>query len=211
MRHRKHDINRHGTLYIYLENGGLCVYCGEPSACNDHFLPISKSVQMAETHDVGSGRYLLPSCADCNKIAADKVFETVEEKRKYIQNILVKKFSRAVHSYTQEEVNELGFNLQTAIISAARKNDAIIRRLKWENSLNPNAEIAKIRLHPSEHGRNFVAGDASSIFTRRSDKGSLTSQERLRRRGIEEAGYEDVVKRYGRRIADIWYNRYTRS
>ena len=65
----------------------LCRYCNDWADCVDHILPHS----YGGTNDDGS---LVASCSFCNKAATDKVFDSFEEKREYLQQFISLKIKR---------------------------------------------------------------------------------------------------------------------
>lgn len=59
-----------------------CGYCFENWATGyDHLVPVSQGGQNNEEN-------LYPSCLRCNRIASNKLFATIEEKREYVQTKL---------------------------------------------------------------------------------------------------------------------------
>jgi hypothetical protein len=71
-------------LEILSKNLGICVYCNEaPAEQVDHILPRSWKINNDDNNLVGA-------CADCNRIASDKVFSSFEEKQAYIVHELKK-------------------------------------------------------------------------------------------------------------------------
>jgi len=210
-------MRRQNALYYRLNNGGLCVYCGEWEECGDHFLPISKAVMMAEVLDVSSGRFILPSCLECNSIASDKVFETVNHKRDYIQERLKLRWS-GYNNFTAKELEEFGYTLWTAVVFNRNKQARLEDRLKWENAKNPNASIAEIFFSPTEHGRNSVGSDVNNNGIGRSDSELLIGHEILReqkelknlQRELKKANwtkidiefYVNCVRQFGKTEAD---------
>jgi 5-methylcytosine-specific restriction endonuclease McrA len=57
--------------------GGKCAYCGEPATCVDHVVPFSYGGTDADDN-------LVASCRDCNQGVYNKVFDTFEDKKKFI-------------------------------------------------------------------------------------------------------------------------------
>ena len=89
-RRRKFDERRVAGLFRFIDNGGICVYCGVRSTTKDHFAPVSvvSSLIGLESPD---RQYLIPACGECNCIAGSRMFVTVAAKRRYIQQRLSNK------------------------------------------------------------------------------------------------------------------------
>lgn len=66
-----------------------CVYCGEPPEHWDHVFPLSKSWLLLS----GFVSWLVPSCAECNRIAKAEVFKTFGDKTTYIKERLREKYT----------------------------------------------------------------------------------------------------------------------
>ena len=176
MKQRTLDIQRQHSLYEFLPNDEICVYCGEFADCKDHFLPISKAVMMSESMDISSGRYLLPSCMECNSLAGDKVFSTVNNKRDYVFGQLKGKYY-GFGNFLPEELSEFGYNLRTAILGDMRNKRRLDWRLKWINEKNVNVLIAEINFEPIATGKLSADGGVNSNIIRRSEKDLLNLPE----------------------------------
>ena len=70
-------LTQHQREDVIRRDGGMCYYCGEIAEVVDHIIPWSWN------HSDDDGN-LVASCAICNLIAGDKVFESLEHKRKYV-------------------------------------------------------------------------------------------------------------------------------
>lgn len=96
-RHRKHWKE---LIAFY---GSLCFWCREePATCIDHVVPYSWD----QDNSIDN---LVPSCALCNAIAGNKMFDGVEHKRQHILNRRKQKgcrillCSECLLPYTQQE------------------------------------------------------------------------------------------------------------
>lgn len=77
MQQRITTYRKHWKALIEM-HGGLCFYCqDEIAVVPDHIIPYSWVVH----NEIEN---LVPACAYCNSIAGDRIFENVEEKRRYI-------------------------------------------------------------------------------------------------------------------------------
>jgi 5-methylcytosine-specific restriction endonuclease McrA len=56
-----------------------CIYCGNPSTCLDHFYPLSKGGKNCLFN-------MVAACSKCNSIKKDKIFLTIIEAQRYIND-----------------------------------------------------------------------------------------------------------------------------
>ena len=205
MRQRLYDLKRQSGLYRYLPNDGLCCYCGESEECQDHFLPLSMACCMEDTMDVSSGKYLLPSCLECNLIAGAKIFDSFKEKFEYIQDRI---FASEVDP-PDEELVELGYTLRTTFIAARQRNQRNRRRASWTPKYNANAEIAEISFTPIARGKSFVPGNVSNDGMKREEEKWLPTPEkdlvtiprpRLRTK-VDREFFRNIKKEFGEEAA----------
>jgi 5-methylcytosine-specific restriction endonuclease McrA len=61
-----------------------CVYCGSAADTQDHVLPISLAVSMPQRKWHAELLQLVPACRSCNSTAGDRLFLSLEAKRRYI-------------------------------------------------------------------------------------------------------------------------------
>ncbi len=147
-------------LYQFVDNDGLCVYCGEFADTKDHFTPVSAMAIFESLRRTARGAFLFPACRNCNSIASNKVFKTVGQKRRYIQERLLEKYGNILYyaEWTDEELDDdIGPSLRLHILRGQFERDKLRRRIAWRNTRNPtNAFIATIRLQPTDAGQNSV-------------------------------------------------------
>lgn len=139
--------------------GKACVYCGLRATTSDHFVPLSVVQMLAACKENVGGKFLLPSCGECNVIAADRVFPTVAAKRRFIHERLRKKYRSvlAMPNWSDEEREELGWALQTSVNAGMAQKNVLIQRLAWRNTSNSSfVDIARIRSTLLAGGRNGV-------------------------------------------------------
>ena len=156
------------ALYRRLDNDAVCVYCGDRATGLDHFVPVSLASLFAGTEIEVRGRFLLPSCGDCNGRASNKIFRTVAAKRRWIQASLRKSYRKLLVSpdWTQAEVEELEWTLRTAVMALQAKKRRVLARLMWRNTANPAAaEIAKVRSNRGASGNTSAGRDAETSGT----------------------------------------------
>src|SRR6202044_2355729 len=125
-------------LYRRFRGNNGCVYCGEDAFQLDHVVPISR------VDEVDRGFVLVDCCGECNVTASNWLFDSFEEKRKYIHECL-----------------EREFNLRCEL-KYYKGEDVEIQQLRlWRRqrqSFPSNADIAKYFSHLSDSGRNSVVG-----------------------------------------------------
>jgi 5-methylcytosine-specific restriction endonuclease McrA len=78
-RHKRGRVSPALRAYIIERDGGLCFYCEYEATEADHIVPWS----YGGTDDEDN---LVACCDICNRIANDKVFDTLEEKRLYLRS-----------------------------------------------------------------------------------------------------------------------------
>ena len=140
-----------------------CIYCGVRATTVDHFVPISIVFMLIQTGTPIRGKFLLPSCGECNSIAADRLFKTVAAKRRYIHERLRKKYRNLLDmpDWSDEEQEELGWALQTFVRAGMEQKSVLRQRLAWRNINNSMfVDIAKIRFGVLEDGRGSAPRNA---------------------------------------------------
>ena len=156
---RKTAMRAYHQFYRRVKGRG-CVYCGLRATTNDHFVPISVVNMLQECMDQVPGKFLLPSCGECNGIASDRVFPTVAAKRRFIHARLKQKYRRvlALPEWSQAEREELGWTLRTSVDAGLAQKSVLTQRLAWRNTSNSSfVDIAKIRSGLLGAGQSSVA------------------------------------------------------
>lgn len=79
---------------------------------------------------------ILPACLECNILAGARVFQTVGDKRRYVQSKIRQKYARvlAAPSWTDEEIDDLGFTLRTHVRHCQVAKKLTVERLAWRGS-----------------------------------------------------------------------------
>jgi len=92
-----------------------CVYCGLSSTDWDHVIPDSYCTKTP----------LVRACSECNSLASDGVFPTIEEKQLHIKIALRRRYGEVLKkkSWTKDELSELAPRLQAEALEhiAARR------------------------------------------------------------------------------------------
>jgi len=106
-----------------------------PADTVDHFVPRAflKKVENFVNHTTLIKQKLLPACRECNSTAGDRVFFTIGQKRRYIQNQYKIKYAKILDSphWRDDELDELGYNLRSHIEHNMYKYKIIKQRLRW--------------------------------------------------------------------------------
>lgn len=115
-----------------------CVYCGGPFECLDHVFPVCVSSRLdlkcerVRKHLAG-GLVIVPSCQECNTLAADMPFVSVLEKRRWIKAALKKKYKGllAMVVWDADDLDSLGHSLRSSVVSNMHKGYLLRLRLAW--------------------------------------------------------------------------------
>ena len=161
----------------------VCVYCGCRSTTIDHFVPLSVIAMIADAVSVGevSGRVLLPSCGECNRLAGNGSFVTVAAKRRYIHQKLAKRYARVliIPDWTDAEINELSYGLAHFVRQGLEMRRWIEERLGWQNNSHREpVKLAAVRSSLAVSGRISAANSTAKPGTTNSARPSLPATAR---------------------------------
>jgi 5-methylcytosine-specific restriction endonuclease McrA len=78
--HTTRNLHAEARQRILERDGYVCAYCLGEATEVDHVVPWNWSYNDSESN-------LVAACRDCNRIAQDKVFSSLEEKYKHIQEV----------------------------------------------------------------------------------------------------------------------------
>lgn len=116
----------------------VCVYCGEYATSQDHVAPISYVAALGDAMEhmrpmLRHSLLIVPACRDCNNRLASYVGRSLTEKRAELKRRLRRKYRRLLESYDwqDEEIAELGRNLQSWIRNQEARRIVILRRLSF--------------------------------------------------------------------------------
>lgn len=103
--------------------GYLCIYCGMLANCDDHFPPRSLCY-------LG---WLLPSCKECNYIAGTKWPLNFTFRAELVKDSLRRKYFSELTTpdWSDEELDELEYNLRNEVIRWQKRKSIIQERLAW--------------------------------------------------------------------------------
>ncbi len=126
-----------------------CVYCGQVADTIDHVLPVSvchymnwDSIYVWRLFRFGL--YKVKCCGECNRIASDKPFTSIKDKRDYIQKKLRKKYAKWLRhvEWTDEEKETLGYSLKADIDQAMINKIITTNRVNYPKKLYPDSNLS---------------------------------------------------------------------
>lgn len=135
--------------------GTPCAYCGEYAEHEEHLVPYSfiAARNTPESPQDNWWTWILPSCAQCNYVAADQLFASAWEKRSYIRERLKAKYSDAFvqESWSEDEIDELGPALRQFVVASQAVNETARERVQYSGPMprsvgSPSLQIA-VRSH----------------------------------------------------------------
>ena len=159
---RKSAVSAYHRFYRHIRCPE-CIYCGMRATTKDHFVPLSVVAMLSTCGDMVTGKFLVPSCGECNAIASDRPFKTVAANRRFIHQRLRKKYKRllAMPNWTPGEKEELGWTLRSSVEAGMAQKSVLEQRLAWRNtSVSVGVDIAKIRFGLLGHGQSFARANA---------------------------------------------------
>lgn len=115
-----------------------CVYCGDQAYELDHVFPVVFSSQLDLTRpgvrkELGQGLSVVPSCAECNRLAGKTPFTLIAEKRKYIQGKLRKKHKKLLKGvvWDLDELDGMGPAMRRYIMESMAIRWTLTQRVMW--------------------------------------------------------------------------------
>lgn len=164
MTRRTLDLKRAGWLYEFIDNNGACMYCGLRASTYDHVIPLSfASTLLGVAKRIGK-LVAVPCCRECNSIAGAKVFKSIAQKRRYLQDRLAWKYSDllCMPRYTEQDLVQYGPWLKKFIEVSMVRRDLIEKRIKWQNKRKAgSARTAHTSLIPTTRVESSVEPNAS--------------------------------------------------
>ncbi len=125
-------------LYFLIDNGGLCVYCGERSEKLDESVPHSIKRWLSMIGKRPDGRLVLEACEECARIGKDMYFKTVAKKRKFIRTELAEMYRQLsdIPQWESEELKDMAYVFQIWIKGTIGPKRWLTKRLSWQNRDN---------------------------------------------------------------------------
>ena len=92
-----------------------CTYCSIEADTLDHVIPRSYSYNQSYAK-----KYVVPACKQCNSTLSDKCHLTIADRAAYLLRRYKQKHKKEMNSplWTEEEISELGYNLQSEVRAA---------------------------------------------------------------------------------------------
>jgi hypothetical protein len=161
----------------FIDNDGLCVYCGQKASTLDHFVPLSVIYMLSDIRGVPREKITLECCSECNGIAGSNVFKSVAHKRSYIFAALREKYQRLLDTpeWSENELDELGYALRTFVAAGLQRREWIAERLKWSNKRNP------------------AAAKVAAVRSKLIDRGASSAEKSADRPGITSKGKKSLI------------------
>lgn len=77
---------------------------------------------------------VVPCCRECNVGLGAKTLWTVRERKEYIKRWLEKRYASylRIPGWEEDELNEMGHSLQTAVLQGLLIRNQTRQRLRWE-------------------------------------------------------------------------------
>jgi hypothetical protein len=151
-------MNRRESVAARIKiDGERCVYCGERATCFDHFPPYSVERFRG---------WLLPACAECNALAADRCPYDFEARAMYVKRELIARYRPLLESAAlrASEVAELGRGLRGMVERWAAQRAILRQRTAW----SAIAYLATI--DPKRHVRQLEPEQVDSALAWRGDQ-----------------------------------------
>ena len=131
-----------------------CYYCGEPATTEDHTIP--RTVLSRDTHaDSRIRKLIVPACFECNVLLGSKVFDTLKDRRDYVQGRLEQRYRTLLDmpEWRDKEIVELSSNLQGSIRASLDEAARIRKRVQWNRAIVSDVLARKPR--KQRHCRAF--------------------------------------------------------
>jgi len=113
----------HGEPYV-------CHYCGQHADSVDHVIPQSTLRTLAALSDLEITKKMLRNRA--LKVWACRQ-ESLEDRKTYLKLKLIKRYRRILElpTWDENEIDELGYNLQVYVRSSIKFKEYISQRIAW--------------------------------------------------------------------------------
>lgn len=100
-----------------------CIYCGDTAEVREHFVPKS----------FVCNNFTLPACKECNALKSNKVFETVQDVKKFLREKIIKRYKNILNipEWDKYNLDEIGPSLRSKIVMDLGKKRWIESRLKF--------------------------------------------------------------------------------
>jgi len=120
-----------------------CYYCGIYADTKDHIIPISWNRTSGRKRKENQRENLIYACKECNCLASDKVFESKEKKKDYLQEKLELRYKKILKmpDWSDDELQELSVKLRKDTMIKILAKQWIINRIAYPNIIYPEEPI----------------------------------------------------------------------
>ena len=110
----------------------ICFYCGLPAGTIDHIPPLD-AIEDLKMISNNLTYTKVPSCKECNNLAGTEPHTDIFIRQKYIKEKIRKKYKKYIEfsDWEEEEINKLGYLLQTDIREFMSLKYLVISRLSY--------------------------------------------------------------------------------
>lgn len=122
-----------------------CYYCGLPATSRDHTVPKSLLENMRNSgldkevveQVIRIKKLIVPCCVECNSSLGKRVYRTLHDRKRAAKAHKKRKYKRILKmpSWANNEVIELGPNLQQFVLSSLGLQRLTRERLGWQEGL----------------------------------------------------------------------------
>lgn len=111
----------------------ICLYCGLNGDAWDENIPTSIFNIVYRISRERRIEPRVPICRECDRLSAWRSFRTPEEKRRCIRTQLRSKYSTDLNTadWHEQEVEELGYGLATAVKAGVAGKQKTLHRIVW--------------------------------------------------------------------------------
>jgi len=115
----------------------ICTYCGEPADTIDHTIPYSffRDKTEGNRRKKESVGFMTYCCRECNNALGDRLFYTFQDRCKFVNKYLRKKYKKHMGVvWDQDELETLSGSLRQEIERSNRLNLRLRERVGWQES-----------------------------------------------------------------------------
>ena len=118
----------------------ICYYCGQRANSIDHVIPQSLIRMLVALDDKEITKEILRkralkvwTCRECNSLASCSIQDSLRERREFVKDKLRKRYKKILDlpKWEENEIEELGYNLQVYVRSSAKWKEFIKQRIAY--------------------------------------------------------------------------------
>jgi len=124
--------------YKRVDTGGKCVYCGDLAESDDHVPSLCDAYAYGADALIESGRELriYPACLDCNSRLQMNAGLDILSRQEIILHRLRRLLGQFKSDWDEDELDDLGPNLRSAVEKQFILKKALTRRVKYASDLS---------------------------------------------------------------------------